>query len=84
MGDAKWDQPFPIKSHLLERWVVEDVSRAPIIHWDLVGVVVPYPYTNYERIVMCVVESPGIFFCEPNDGLSIRAIFGLKPINWMF
>ena len=46
---------------------VEDVSRAPIIHQDSVGVVVPHPHVNYECIVVWVVETPGIFLYEPND-----------------
>ena len=52
---------------MLKRQVVEDVSKAPIIHKDLLSVVVPHPYANHERIVVWVVETPSIFLCEPND-----------------
>ena len=52
---------------MLERWVVEDVGRAAIIHQDSMGVVVPYPNANHKRIVMKVVEAPSIFLCKPND-----------------
>ena len=68
-GCINWDQPLSINCYLLERWVVKDVSRAPIIHQDPVGVVVPYPYVNYKCIVVWVVEMPGIFLYEPNDGV---------------
>ena len=33
------------------------------------GVVVPHPYVNYKCIVVWVVEMPGIFLYEPNDGV---------------
>ena len=52
---------------MLERWVVKDVSRAPIIQQDSVGVVVPDSDTNHKRIVVRVVEAPDIFLCKPND-----------------
>ena len=58
---------FSLNPHLLERQVVKDISRAPIVHKDLVGVVVPYSYANYERIVVWVVETLGIFLYEPNN-----------------
>ena len=54
---------------MLECQVVEDISRAPIVHKDPVDVVVPYPNANYKRIVVWVVETPGIFLCEPNYGV---------------
>ena len=62
-----WNQLFPINPHLLECEVVEDVGRTLFIYKDLVGVVVPHFNANHERIVMRVVEMPGIFLCEPND-----------------
>ena len=46
-GCINWDQPLSINCYLLERWVVKDVSKAPIIHQDPMGVVVPYSYVNY-------------------------------------
>ena len=57
---------FSLNPHLLERQVVEDISRAPIVHKDPMGVVVPHLYANYERIVVWVVETPSIFLCESN------------------
>ena len=62
-----WNQSFPINPHLLKRWIVEDIGRAPIIYQDSVGIVVPYPNANHKRIVMRVVEAPDIFLCKPND-----------------
>ncbi|XP_065627112.1 uncharacterized protein LOC111997832 [Quercus suber] len=61
-----WNQPFFFNPHLLECRVVEDISKNPIVYKDPVGVVVPYPYANYERIVVWVVEMAGIFLYEPN------------------
>ena len=62
-----WNQSFLIDPHLLERSVVEDVGRAPIIHKNSVGFVVSDPNTNHKRIIMRVVEMLGIFLCKPND-----------------
>ena len=62
-----WNQSFLVDPHLLECLVVEDVNRAPIVHQDLVGVVVSDPNTNHERIIIRVVEMPGIFLCKSND-----------------
>ena len=31
------------------------------------GVVVPHPNVNHERIIVWVVEMPGIFLYKPND-----------------
>ena len=64
---VNWDRPFSINLHLLGYWVVEDVCRALIIHKDSMGVVVPYPYANYECIVVWVLETPDIFLCQPID-----------------
>ena len=61
-----WNQLFSFNPHLLECWVVEDISRALIVYKDPVGVVVPYPYANYEHIVVWVVETSSIFLCESN------------------
>ena len=81
----KWrvnrNQSFPINPHLLERWVVEDVDRAPIIHKDLVGVVVPHLKANHGHIVVWVMERLTSSSINPMIGLLIRAIFGMNPIN---
>ena len=61
-----WNQPFSLNPHLLKCWVVKDISRAPIVHKDLVGVVVLHPYANYKCIVMWVMETSDIFLYEPN------------------
>ena len=62
----KWgvslDQPFSINPHLLECRIVEDVNRASVVDQDLVCVIVSYPYTNDECIVIRVVETLSIFF----------------------
>ena len=50
--DVGRDQPFSINLHLLERRVVEDVSKASIVDQDSMCVVVSYPYANDECIVM--------------------------------
>ena len=47
-----WNHPFSLNPHLLERRVVEDISRASIVYKDSVSVVVPNPYPNYKRIVV--------------------------------
>ena len=36
-----WNQPFSLDPHLLERRIVEDISRVSIVHKDLVGFAVP-------------------------------------------
>ena len=51
---------FSLNPHLLECQVVEDISRAPIVHKDPMGVGVPHLYANYERIIVWVVKTPGI------------------------
>ena len=56
-----------VDPHLLECRVVEDVDRTPIIYKDLMGVVAPHSNANHERIVVRVVEMPGILLSEPND-----------------
>ena len=61
-----WNQLFSLNPHLIERQVVKDISKAPIVYKDPVGAVVPHPYAYYERIVMWVVETPSIFLCESN------------------
>ena len=30
-----WNQPFSLNPHLLERQVIEDINRSPIVHKDL-------------------------------------------------
>ena len=52
---------------MLECQVLEDISRAPIVHKDPVDVVVPYPNANYKRIVVWVVETSSILLCEPDN-----------------
>ena len=61
-----WNQSFSLNPYLLEHRVVEDISRAPIVHMDPLGVVVPHLYANYERIIIWVMEMLGIFLCELN------------------
>ena len=51
----------------MEHWVVEDIGRAPVIHKDLVGVVVSHSNANHECILVKVVESLDIFLCKPID-----------------
>ena len=64
-----WDQLFSPDSHLLECWIVQDIDRAPEVHKDLVGVVIPYTYADYKCIVVWVMETSGIFLHEPNYGV---------------
>ena len=58
---------FFVNQHLLERRVVEDVCEAPVVNQNLACVIVPYSDGNNERIIVWVVETPGIFLCKPND-----------------
>jgi len=51
---------------MLKGWIVQDISEASVVYQHLVGVIVSYPYTDYECIIMWVVETSDIFFCEPN------------------
>ena len=50
------------QSSLLERWIVEDISKASVVDLDPVCVVFSYPYVDDECIVMRVVETSGIIF----------------------
>ena len=61
-----WYESLSFDLHLLECRVVEDISRTSIINQDLVSIVVPYPNTNNEFIVVWVVEMTNVFFRESN------------------
>ena len=64
-----WNQPFSLNPHLLEYRVVEDISGAPIVYEDSMSVVVPYTYANHKCIILRVVETLCIFFCESDHGV---------------
>ena len=69
MWGVGWDQSFSLYSHLLKGWIVQDVSGASVVYQHPVGVIVSYLYTDYECIIMWVVETSGIFLYEPNYGI---------------
>ena len=51
---------------MLERQVVEDISRVSIVYKDSVSVVVPNSYANYKCIIVWVVETSSILLYESN------------------
>ena len=58
---------FSVDSHLLERWVIENVYGTSVVNQDLVCVIVSYSDANDERVVMWVVKMSSIFFQETNN-----------------
>ena len=61
-----WYESLSFDLHLLECRVIEDISRTSIINQDPVSIIVPYPNTNNECIVVWVVEMTNVFFRESN------------------
>ena len=51
---------------MLKSLIIQDIYEAPVVYQHPIGVIVSYPYTDYECIIMWVVETSGIFLCEPN------------------